>query len=299
MLDLVGNGQNNVLQVGQFGLTLVGPCHLAYGAVPVLNVTGLFASCCLSLNVLNSMSDGQDHVLQVGDFAQQLVSPSSATLSAVPVFDVTLSLASCCLSFNMHDLVGDGQNNVLDVGQLSQSLILPYLLALLAVPVLDVTRLVAGCCLCFNMLNFAADCGNGQALVVGDNGALGIHVVNVAVSAVPVFVLAQVVTAGLSTLVVDSVCCAGGSDLIPAVLAVAALAGILNHVIFGCGIDLATAVGALTGLARCPCAVLVVIQLLVVSTAVDTIAGQTQRLLNLFVAGVVVTAPAPHKLAAS
>ena len=209
----MSDGQDNSVQVGVQVAVLIQPSGTADVAVPVLDVTQLLAGSSLSSNVNDVVSDGQLHGHQVGNQGALSIQPSSAANGAVPVLNVTLVLATGGHSSDVLDGVSGSDLNVHDVGQLSQSGVSPNLLALVANPVLNVTVLVAGSILSGHILGRILQSGDSQGLVVGDDGASGIQVVDVAVSAVPVLGPAGVVAAGLNTLAVDSVGGAGSTQL--------------------------------------------------------------------------------------
>ena len=104
MDDFAANsGNNNVLNVGQLGQSLVSPNLLTFVADPVLDLAVIVAAGLDGFEVDNFAAGcGQNHVLDVGQLSQSLILPDALTVIADPVLDLAFVVAtgSDCIEVN-------------------------------------------------------------------------------------------------------------------------------------------------------------------------------------------------------
>ena len=172
-----GSGNNNVLDVGELGKSLVLPYTLTVIADPVLYVTGVVTSGSNSIEVNEiGVSNGYLDTHLVGNLGESLVGPCVSAVGAVPVLDVTALIAGRSLSLYVLNAVsgilvgeliakhavsiagvcilmdaGCCNGNTLEGALGGEGLVGPYLVTCRAGPVLNVSCLGAGSCLSINV----------------------------------------------------------------------------------------------------------------------------------------------------
>ena len=209
------HGQDHALGVGDLSQSLVSPEGLAIGAEPVLDVTDVVAAGINSVEVNGVVLGSSNlHVLDVGQLGQSLVGPNLLALGAIPVLDVTLGLAGGLHSGNVGSGgLQSGNDDVLDVGNLGQSLVDPNLLAIVADPVLNVTIVVATGSHSVEVSHVAALSGNDGAQVVGHLSQSLVGPEALALIAVPVLDVTDVVATGLHSVKVENALGVDGTDV--------------------------------------------------------------------------------------